>query len=107
MTVRVYMHAREEQSVETALIDCRAMENLMKMSYVRKLKLPIKKMLEPQWVYNVDGTQNKDGPVQYYTDLNVQTGQDYILFRFFLANMGSSKVLLGYPWMSTIQPRIN
>ena len=79
----------------------------MKLSYAQKLGLPIRKLLEPQEVYNVDGTPNKGGEIKYYADLSVQTGQDFTLFRFFLTNMGSSKVILGYPWMSAIQPRIN
>ena len=96
------MHAQEEQAVDTALIDSGAMENFMKLSYAQKLKLPIKELQEPQEVYNVDGTPNKGGEIKYYADLSVQTGQDFTLFQFFLTNTGSSKVILGYPWMCAI-----
>ena len=107
MTVRFYVHAQEEQAVDTALIDSGATENFMKLSYAQKLKLLIKELQEPQEVYNVDGTPNKGGEIKYYVDLSVQTGQDFTLFQFFLTNTGSSKVILGYPWMCAIQPRID
>ena len=107
MTVRFYVHAREEQTVDMALIDSGATENFMKLSYAQKLKLPIKEMSEPQMVFNVDGTPNKGGDIKHYTDLSIQTGQDFTLFRFFLTNTGSSKVILGYPWMCAVQPRID
>ena len=102
MTVRFYVHAQEEQAVDTALIDSGATENFMKLSYARKLKLPIRELPEPQEVYNVDGTPNKGGEIKYCVDLNAQTGQDFTLFRFFLTNTGTSKVILGYPWMCAI-----
>ena len=107
MTIRFYVHTPKEQAVETALIDSGATENFMHLSYAQKLQLPLKEMTEPQFVFNIDGTPNKDGEIKYYTDLNVQTGQDFTLFRFFLANTGNSKVILGYPWMCAIQPRID
>ena len=107
MTIRFYVHAQDEQAVDTALIDSSTTENFMKLSYAQKLKLPIKELSEPQEVYNVNGTPNKGGEIRYYADLNVQTGQDFTLFRFFLTNTGSSKVILGYPWMCAIQPHID
>ena len=95
MTVRFYMHAQEEQAVDTALIDSGATENFMKLSYAQKLKLPIKELPNPVPVFNIDGTPNKDRTIEHYVDLSVQTGQDYTLFRFFLTNTGTSKVILG------------
>ena len=74
------MHAKEEQAVDTALIDSGATENFMKLSYAQKLRLPIKELREPQEVYNIDGTPNKGGEIKYYADLSVQTGQDFTLF---------------------------
>ena len=96
------MHAQEEQAVDIALIDSGATENFMKLSYAQKLRLPIRELPEPQEVYNVDGTLNKGGKIRYYIDLKVQTGQDFTLFRFFLTNTGSSKVIFGYPWICAI-----
>ena len=107
MTVQFYVHAKEEQAVNVALINSGATKNFMKTSYARKLGLPLQKLAEPQKVYNVDGTANQQGEIEYYTDLNVQTGHNYTLFRFFLADTGTSKVILGYPWMSAIQPCID
>ena len=107
MTIRFYVHAKEEQAIDIALIDSGATENFMKLLYAQKLKIPLRELLEPQMVYNVNGTPNLGGEVKYYTDLNVQMGNDYMLFQFFLTDTGTSKVILGYPWMSAIQPRID
>ena len=101
------MHFKVKQLVDEALVDSGAMENFMNLKYTQYLQWPIKALLEPQMVYNIDGSPNQSGEIKYYTDLNVQTRQDRTTFRFFLTNIGDSKVILGYPWMCTIQPGID
>ena len=107
MTIRFYVHTPKGQAVDTALIDSGATENFMNLKYAQNLQLPMQEMEDPQVVFNIDGTANKSGEIKYYTDLSIQTGQDFTLFRFFLTNTGTSKVILGYPWMCAIQPRID
>ena len=46
----------------------------MNLQYARHLQLPIKRMEETRALLNVDGTPNKLGRLQFYTDLNVWTG---------------------------------
>jgi len=45
--------------------------------------------------------------LQFYTDLQVQTGNQRTDLRFFLTDLGENKAILGYPWFAAIQPRIN
>jgi hypothetical protein len=61
----------------------------------------------PRKVYNVDGTPNKQGDIQFFTDLEVQTGQEHKRMRFFLTDLGPQRIILGYPWFAATQPRIN
>jgi hypothetical protein len=55
----------------------------------------------------MDGTENKSRKLKYYTDLGVQTGTNQIRMRFFLTDLGEHKVILGYSWFTTIQPKID
>ena len=43
----------------------------------------------------------------FYTDLQVQTGQQMTNLRFFLSDLGEHKVILGYPWFVAFQPHVN
>jgi hypothetical protein len=79
----------------------------MNLQYTKYLQLPIKTLPEPRILYNVDGTENKAGRLRYYTDLQVRTGQNTHVLRFFLSDMGENKLILGYPWFAAMQPRIN
>jgi hypothetical protein len=55
----------------------------------------------------VDGTENKAGELQYYTDLETRTGTTTTKLRFFLSDLGEHKAILGYPWFVAVQPNID
>jgi hypothetical protein len=55
----------------------------------------------------VDGSPNQSGELQYFTDLQVQTGTQQSTLRFFLSNLGENKAILSYPWFIAFQPHIN
>jgi hypothetical protein len=107
MTLRTYIHSRSKRAEAIALLDSGATENFMNLQYARYLQLPIKNLPEPRRLYNVDGTENKAGHLRHYTDLQVKTGQNTRNLRFFLSDIGDNKVILGYPWFATMQPRID
>jgi Reverse transcriptase (RNA-dependent DNA polymerase) len=64
--------------------------------------------MEYPWkVYNVDGTLNRGGALEFFTDLQVQTGANRTNMRFFLTNLGDHGLILGYPWSAVVQPKID
>jgi len=79
----------------------------MNLGYTKYLQLPIKRLEEPQNLFNVDGTTNKSRSLQFYTNLQVQTGSQRTNLRFFLTDLGDNKAILGYPWFAVVQPRID
>jgi hypothetical protein len=107
MMVQIYLHSIVKRAETIALVDSGATENFMNLSYAKWLKLPIKQLPQPRKLFNVDGTQNKSGELQFYTDLQVRnSGQTHSL-RFFLSNLGEHKAILGYPWFAAVQPKID
>jgi hypothetical protein len=107
MTVRIYLHSIAKRAEVIALVDLGAMENFMNLSYAKWLKLPIKRLPQPRKLYNVDGTENKSGELQFYTDLQVCNGGQTHSLRFFLSDLREHKARLGYPWFAAVQPKIN
>ena len=79
----------------------------MNLNYTKYLQLPIERLEEPRNLFNVDGSTNKSRALQYYTDLQVQTGTQRTNLRFFLTDLGENKAILGYPWFAATQPRID
>jgi hypothetical protein len=88
-------------------LDSGATENFLELKYAEWLQLPIKRLPEDRQLLNVDRTENKTGALRFYTDLKVQTGTQHTVMRFFLAELGTNKMILGYPWFAAVQPNID
>src|SRR5487761_1611010 len=107
MTIRFFIHSRLKRAESLALIDSGATENFISLEYAKYLHLPIKRLAQPRKLFNVDKTPNKGGDLQFYTDLQVQTGTQRTNLRFFLSDLGENKAILGYPWFAAVQPNID
>src|SRR5712675_1879361 len=107
MTIRTYIHSSHKRVESSALLDSGATENFMNLDYAKWLRLPVKR-LEASWpLFNIDGTTNRKGDLFFYSDLVLKTGPITKVMRFFLTNLGHHRIILGYPWFATNQPRID
>jgi hypothetical protein len=107
MTVRTYLHSNRKRAEAIALLDSGATENFMNLDYAKWVGFTIKRLMQPRTLLNVDGTPNKAGTLQFYTDVNLRTGTVTKEMRFFLTNLGDHKIILGYPWFAAKQPKID
>jgi len=74
MTLQFFIHSKLKRAKAVALIDSGATKNFMNLKYTKYLQLLIKCLEEPWSLFNVDGTTNKSRSLQFYMDLQVQTG---------------------------------
>jgi len=107
MTLRIFMHSRSKRAETIALLDSGTTENFMSLEYAKYLHLSIKMLLQPRKLFNVDGTRNRAGDLKYYVDLNTRMGSKNTNLRYFLTDLGNHKVILGYPWFATAQPKVD
>ena len=107
MSTRVFLHTSNKRAETTALLDSGATENFINKRYAQWLRLPFKRLAKPRAVYNVDGSKNSQGDIKFYTDLEVQTGEQRKTMRFFLTELGPQQMILGYPWFAAMQPNID
>ena len=103
----VFTHSRSKRAETIALLDSGVTENFMSLPYAKYLHLPIKTLAEPRRLFNVDGTQNRAEDLKYYVDMKTRTGARQTNLRYFLTNLGDHKIILGYPWFATAQPKID
>ena len=107
MTIHTFLHLRSKRADAVALLDSGATENFMNLEYANYLHMPIQRLKEPRKLFNVDSTLNKSGELQFFTNLQVQTGSQRTTLQFFLSNLGENKLILGYPWFAVFQPKID
>ena len=107
MSIRVFIHTPNKRAETPALLNSGATENFINHHYATHLRLPIKQLVTPRKIFNVNGTTNRKGDIKYYTDLEVRTGEKCTNMRFFLTELGPQKMILGYPWFAAVQPKID
>jgi hypothetical protein len=107
MTIQFYVYSIAKRAEALTLVDLGATKNFINLTYTKWLKLPIQQLSQPRKIFNIDGTTNKSGNLQYYTDLKVQTGNVRTLLCFFLTDLRDNKAILKYLWFAATQPKID
>jgi len=92
---------------EKALVDSGAMENFIDHETVKRLQLGTKKLDKPIPVCNIDGTNNSAGHITHYLELLITRGTKKVPSRFYVTNLGSDRLILGYPWLRDFNPQID
>src|SRR6266702_2346786 len=89
------------------LVDSEATNCFMSPAFVKRMKLGTQQLQKPRKIWNIDNTENKDGLITHYLDLNVQTKGVHRHIRFLVTNIGQEDIVLGYPWLATFEPQFN
>jgi hypothetical protein len=107
LAIHVPLLFKGTRTVEKALLDSGATENFLDRRTVARLKLPVKQLKDPRWVYNVDGSNNKAGQITHECQLKLNYGGKELEQRFFVSDLGVDRALLGYPFLRKFNPKID
>jgi hypothetical protein len=76
-------------------------------NYARKHGFNLTKLEYPITAQNVDRTENKQGTIRYYTDLDLQVNSKTNMEQFLITGLENQKIILGLPWLREHNPKIN
>jgi len=107
MQSKIFLQHYQGTAEEIALLDTGATENFIDPQTVAHLHLGTKKLPHKQTVYNVNRTLNHNRAITHACDLMVSRGNKKIRQRFYVANLGHDRFILGYPWFREFQPDID
>jgi gag-polyprotein putative aspartyl protease len=86
------------RAMKKALLDTGATKNFIHPHVVKQLSLKTKKLAKPWKVKNVDGTLNQSGEITNAVTLIVTHNRRLMRHLFFVANIASDNLILGYPF---------
>jgi hypothetical protein len=89
------------------LVDSGATDNFISPRIMKQMKIRNLSLMKPQSIWNIDGTHNKAGTITHYVDLQVCCGAKIENMKFLITDQGDDDIILGYPWLSAFQPKIN
>src|ERR1700748_1687253 len=58
-------------------------------------------------LYNVDGTENKQGEMTHRCQLRIKYKGKEDLQDFYITNLGKDRIILGYPFLEKFNPKID
>jgi hypothetical protein len=79
----------------------------MDQNYTRKHRFDLMKLEYLIMAQNVDRTENKQGTIRYYTDLDLQVNGKTNTEQFLITGLGNQKIILGLPWLRKYNLEIN
>jgi len=109
VTVKIGLERIDMQEGITveALLDSGATGLVMSSEFARKQGFKLKRLDKPMYVRNVDGSLNKEGPIEHMVEVNIyyQGHRE----RTEIDVIGGQKwtVILGMPWLARYNPEID
>jgi hypothetical protein len=100
-------HEKNEPIETRPLVDSGTEGTFMDQNYARKHGFNLTKLEYPITARNVDGTENKQGTIRYYTDLDLYVNSKTNMEQFLITGLGNQKIILGLPWLRKHNPEIN
>ena len=105
--VAVQLCTRFRRVKVNTLLDSGATENFIHLRMVKKIKLQTQLLRRPWQVKNVDGSPNKVEEVTEVAILEICHKGYWGKHAFFVAEVDCDDILLGYPFLEAINPKIN
>jgi hypothetical protein len=107
MTIQISVLMWHKKTKTKALLDSGATHNFIDKQAINSLGLGTHSLLHPLQVNNVDSSLNEGGSITQYCNLWICQGSKVVKLGFYVANLGSDRIILGHPWFKTFNPSID
>ena len=106
--VQLVVPSHTMKAVETrALIDSGASISCIDWGFVRKNRIPTKRLKKPIQARNADNSVNFRGVIRFTTTLFLDIGGITRRATLYVMNLGNENVILGLPWLKDVNPSID
>jgi hypothetical protein len=104
MTIPISVHMWHKKTETKVLLDSGATHNFIDKRAVNSLGLGTRSLPHPLQVNNVDGSLNQEGNITQYCNLWICQKDKTVKLGFYVANLGSDRIIFGHPWFKTFNP---
>ena len=108
LSIPIRISETEKETVETlGLIDSGGGGKFIDQNYIKKLGLETHALETPIQAYNMDGTENKQGTIKSYVNLDLEINGRKTNTQLFVTGLGKERIILGFPWLNEHNPDID
>ena len=105
MQIPVLIQASYFMADKSVLVDSGATDNFKHPNFAKRMGLRPAALERPQKIWNADNTENKEGMITHYHDLDIEAKGIHKDTCFYITNIGKEDIFLGYPWLAAYEPR--
>ena len=89
------------------MIDCGATTKFLHRRFVEENRVRTRKLGKPIPLYNIDGTENRDGTISEVAvlDMTVDNHQEKVVF--VVTDIGDEDVIIGLDWLREHNPEVD
>lgn len=119
MRIPITLYLHNSKKVNTlALLDSGATECFINQSLVDTIQVPLRRLPYNIPVYNVDGTENRNGTIEHSVTIDYWLGEEANgqlpaedlprkKQRFQVTSLGKERIILGYSWLEKENPHVD
>jgi len=97
----------QERVTVEALLDSRVMGLVMSSEFARKQGFKLKKIKNPIYIRNMNGTFNKEGPIENIVEVNIYYQGHRERTEIDIIREQKWNIILGMPWLTYHNPEID
>jgi len=105
--IEVVLKGRNRCTSVAAMVDCGATALFISEKFVKKNNVRTRPLVRPVLLYNIDGSKNCAGTVALSARLRLRVGETEEWREFLVTNLGPEDVILGLPWLRSVNPEID
>src|SRR5712672_3791947 len=107
MNVPFDFQTAHAEADEITLLDSGTTENFIDEHTWQRMGVGKKPLPKKIKVFNVDGTENKQGEMTHFCRLRILYNGKEDLQDFYIMDLGKDRLILGYPFLRMFNPQIN
>ena len=104
---KIILHLQNKRANTQALVDSGATENFIHHQLIKWFNIPTTPLSQPRTARNVDGSLYKSGKITEKVELEIQHKNHTKKLQFFVTNLGTNNMILGYPFLAITNPELN
>lgn len=105
--IPVQLKGESRQKEVVAMIDSGATTKFIHRDFVKENKVLTHKLRKPIMLFNIDGTENRDGRIEEVAILEMIIGTHREKVVFMVTDVGPESVIIGLDWLREHNPDIN
>ena len=105
--IPVQLSGKQRHKDITAMVDSGATTKFLNRRFVKDNKVTTRKLKKPIPLYNIDGSENRDGTVSEVAVLDMTIGTHRESVMFIVTDIGEEDVIIGLDWLCKHNPDID